>query len=108
MKYKMKVDINRLTFNAIIGILPFERIKKQKLIINLSFKYIYCDSKNFIDYSEVVKLVKRIIKKNRFKLIEDAIIALESKLHKKYKLKSLKIKIIKPNILTNCFVGVEN
>lgn len=32
----MKIEIEQLTFKCIIGILDFERVKKQKVIINLS------------------------------------------------------------------------
>ena len=35
----MKIDIENLEFKCIIGILDFERVKKQKVIINLSFEY---------------------------------------------------------------------
>ena len=35
----MKIEISDLTFKCIIGILDFERIKKQKVIINISFEY---------------------------------------------------------------------
>ena len=35
----MKIEISDLTFNTIIGILDFERIKEQRVIINLSFEY---------------------------------------------------------------------
>ena len=48
----MKIQISNLTFKAIIGILDFERIKKQKVIINLSFEYEFSKDK-FIDYAEV-------------------------------------------------------
>lgn len=67
----MKIEIEQLTFKCIIGILDFERVKKQKVIINLSFDYDFSKD-NFIDYSEVANLVKKSMKKNKFKLLEDA------------------------------------
>ena len=54
----MKIEIEQLTFKCIIGILDFERVKKQKVIINLSFDYDFIKD-NFIDYSEVANLVKK-------------------------------------------------
>ena len=54
----MKIEIEQLTFKCIIGILDFERVKKQKVIINLSFDYDFSKD-NFIDYSEVANLVKK-------------------------------------------------
>ncbi len=102
----MKVNINDLTFNTIIGILDFERINKQKIIVDISFEYDFKKDK-FIDYSKISKLVEQTMKKKKFKLIEEAIIYLQKKLNKKFKLKNLVIKITKPNILKNCIVSVE-
>jgi len=105
----MRVFIEQLSFKAIIGILPFERVKKQQVRVSISFEYIFnTNSKEFIDYSEVSSLVKTTIKKKKFKLIEDAIITLEKLLYKKFNLKNLKIFISKPNILQDCIVSVSN
>ena len=103
----MKIEITDLTFKCIIGILDFERIKKQKVIINISFEYDY--SKDlFIDYSEISALVKKTMKKQKFLLLEDAILYFESLLQNSYKITNLKIKISKPNILKNCIVSLSN
>ena len=103
----MKIEISDLTFNCIIGILDFERIKKQKVIINISFEYEY--SKDlFIDYSEISTLVKKTMKEQKFLLLEDAILYIESLLQNSYKITNLKIKISKPNILKNCIVSLSN
>jgi len=103
----MKIEISDLTFKCIIGILDFERIKKQKVIINISFEYNF--SKDlFIDYAEISTLVKSTMKKQKFLLLEDAILYLESLLQNNYKINALKIKISKPNILKNCIVSLSN
>ena len=103
----MKIEISDLTFNCIIGILDYERIKKQKVIINISFEYEY--SKDlFIDYSEISTLVKKTMKEQKFLLLEDAILYIESLLQNSYKIHNLKIKISKPNILKNCIVSLSN
>lgn len=105
----MKVSINSLTFKTIIGILPFERIKKQKVILDISFKYkFFKGQKDFVDYSHVANMAKLIMKKEKFLLIEDAIIYLERALTKEFKISKLQIKISKPDILKNCQVSVEN
>ena len=103
----MKIEISNLTFKAIIGILDFERIKKQKIIINLSFEYNFSND-NFINYAQVANLVEKTIKKEKFLLLEDAILHLETLLNKTYNITNLKIKISKPNILKNCIVSLEN
>jgi len=102
----MKVNISKLKFKTIIGILEYERNNPQEVIVDCSFEYNF--KNKFIDYSQVTKFIKKTIKKKQFFLIEDAIIYLDKKLNKKYKIKNLKIKITKPNILKNCIVSVEN
>lgn len=103
----MKIEIFDLTFKCIIGILDFERIKKQKVIINISFEYEF--SKDlFIDYSEISNLVKSTMKQQKFLLLEDAILYIETLLQNNYKISYLKIKISKPNILKNCIVSLSN
>ena len=103
----MKIEISHLSFKCIIGILEIERIKKQKVIIDISFEYNF--SKDlFIDYSEISNLVKSTMKKQKFLLLEDAILYFESLLQNSYKITNLKIKISKPNILKNCIVSLSN
>lgn len=102
----MKVYIDHLTFYCIIGILDFERKTKQQVVVDVSFEYNY-KNKEFIDYAQVAKIVEKTMKKQKFKLIEEAIIYLEKKLTKKFAMKNLVIKISKPNILNNCIVSVE-
>lgn len=103
----MKIEISDLSFKCIIGILDFERIKKQKVLINVSFEYKYSKD-NFINYAEVSNLIEKTMKKEKFLLLEDAILYLESLLLNSYKIDTLKIKISKPNILKNCIVSLSN
>ena len=103
----MRVKISKLTFKAIIGILPQERIKKQKVIVDISFCYKYNNGK-FINYDKVASLVKKTIKKQKFFLIEDAIIYLDNKLNAMFNISKLKITITKPDIFKNCKVSVAN
>ena len=103
----MKIEISNLTFKCIIGILDFERIKKQKVIINLSFEYQFSKD-SFINYAEVSDLVEKTMKKEKFLLLEDAILHLENLLTNSYKISNLYIKISKPNILKDCIVSLSN
>jgi dihydroneopterin aldolase len=105
----MKVYIEELTFKTIIGILSFERVKKQKVILDISFNYTFSEkSQEFIDYSEVSALIKKTMRKKKFELIENAILTLEKKIYKKFNLTNLQIKISKPDILKDCLVSVSN
>jgi dihydroneopterin aldolase len=102
------IEIENLEFEAIIGILPKERIQKQKVVVNLSFEYQYnAIEKNFIDYSEVATYIYESFDIKQFELIEEALIEIENLLYKKYPIQNLKLKITKPNILDNCQVSVS-
>lgn len=104
----LKVNINNLTFDCIIGILDFERTTPQQVIVDISFEYFYEeDGSNFIDYSIIAKMTEQIMQEQKFKLLEDAIIYLRKWLKSAYEIKNLTIKIAKPNILDNCIVSVE-
>jgi len=104
----LKVNIEDLTFDCIIGILDFEREKEQKVILNISFEYYFNDDgSNFIDYSKVANYCENTMKKEKFLLIEDAILHLRKYLKTNYEMKNLKVKISKPNIMPNCIVSVE-
>jgi 7,8-dihydroneopterin aldolase/epimerase/oxygenase len=103
----MKIEISDLTFKCIIGILDFERIKKQKVIIDLSFEYNFSKD-NFINYAEISTLIEKTMKKEKFLLLEDAILHLETLLNNNYKITNLNIKISKPTILKNCIVSLTN
>jgi len=103
----MKVSIHSLTFKTIIGILPFERVTKQKVILDIFFEYKFSKKeKDFVDYSHVAKMVKQIMKEEKFELIEDALLYLEKALKAKFSISNLYITITKPNILKNCVVSV--
>jgi len=105
----MKVSIDNLTFKTIIGILPFERVHKQKIVLDISFHYKFTKGqKDFVDYSHVANMAKMIMKKEKFLLIEDAIIYLNRALSSEFQIKKLKIKITKPDILKNCTVSVSS
>lgn len=102
----MKIFINSLETKAIIGLLEKEREKKQKIVIDCEIEYDFHDG--FIDYTVVAKIIKKMIKKERFKLLEDALLQISKKLKKKFnQIKSIKIKITKPDILQKCAVGAE-
>lgn len=104
----MKIQIKNLTFDCIIGILDFERVSPQKVVLNLSFKYDYKNKDSFIDYSKVSKNLENIMKEEKFELLEDAIIYIKKYLKKEYKIKKLKLRISKPDIMDNCIVSLSN
>ena len=105
----MKVYIENLTFDCIIGILDFERTTPQQVIINLSFKYKFNkESKEFVNYAEVATLIEKLMKEKQYLLIEDAIIDIKATLKQTFNIKKINLKITKPNILKNTTVSVSN
>ncbi len=103
----MKIFIKNLTFEAILGLLDFEREERQKIVIDAQIRYDF-DSDNFIDYSKVANLIKSTIVTNKFLLVEEALDVLLSKIKSHFpQTKQIKLKISKPNILQNCIVGAK-
>ncbi len=103
----MTIYIEDLKFQAIIGILDFERESPQDLIINIELEYEYIAE--FINYADVSELIKSTMIKSKFLLVEDALKDLSFKLKKEFsKIQILNLKITKPSILPDCIVSVGN
>lgn len=102
----MTIRIEELTFYTIIGILPFERKNKQRVIINCKIKYDY-KKNNFVNYAEIAQDIEEIMKKKKFKLLEDAVLHLTKYIKSNYNVKKVSLTIIKPDILNNCTVSLS-
>ena len=103
----MRIHIEDLKFQCIIGILNFEREKAQDVILNLTIDYKYKDE--FINYADVANLLKSTMVEKKFLLIEDALSELSYTLQKEFpKINTLYLKITKPSILPDCTVSVSN
>ena len=103
----MTIHIEDLKFQCIIGILDFERVTPQDVIINLTCQYNY--ENEFINYANIVDLIKKTMILNKFELIEEAILSLKSEILKEFPLiNSHTIKVTKPSILADCRVSVSD
>lgn len=103
----MKIHIEELRFTCIIGILDFERVSPQDVILHVKFEYEY--KTKFINYAEVAELVKFHMQEKKFELLEEALLSLFDLLKNHYKnISTLFIKITKPSILPDCQVSVSN
>jgi 7,8-dihydroneopterin aldolase/epimerase/oxygenase len=103
----LKIYIEDLKFQCIIGILEFERETPQDVIVNLELEYLY--DKEFINYADVVQMIKSLMIEHQFLLLEDAILKLSKKLKEKFQqINTLKLKITKPSILPDCIVSLED
>jgi len=103
----MKIYIEDLKFQAIIGILDFERTIPQEVVVNLEIAYDF--QEHFINYAEVAALITTTMQESKFLLIEDALSNLAQKLKNKFTtIDTLKLKITKPDIMPSCKVSVED
>ena len=103
----MIIHVEDLKFQAIIGILDFERIQPQDVIINLTIDYEY--ENNFINYADVVDIIKFDVTENKYLLNEDALNKLSMRLKKEFSIiNTINLKITKPSILADCKVSVSN
>jgi len=104
----MKIHIEDLSFETIIGILDFERVTLQKIIINIEIDYEYLEN-NFINYADVSQMVEDRVNEKQYGLLEDGLLDLKNIIINRYtQISTLYIKITKPNILTNAKVSLSN
>lgn len=105
----MTIEIENLTFHAIIGILPFERTTPQEVVINGKLTYHYSNENNdFIDYALVVEEIKKTLISHKFELIETALTTTSLHLKNCFPLiRTLSLRIMKPNILPDAKVGIS-
>ena len=101
----MRIVIKDLKFYTIIGGLEKERISEQEVIINCKIDYKY---EKYIDYAFVVEFIKNDFITKKYEIIEDALIYITNELKRKFdNIEKIYLQVLKPEILTDCVVGVE-
>lgn len=104
----MTIHIEALTFDVIIGLLDFERDRPQTVIVDLTASYDFSNDA-FIDYANMVMLIKNELKIKRYALLENALLGLKDVLYQSYpQLQTLSLKITKPDILPECNVALSH
>ena len=102
----MTIEIRALTFECIIGILDFERLRPQTVVVDASIDYEYAAG-SFLDYAAVAAYIKSEMTARKFELIEEALEALSNGINSNFPAaKSLTLTISKPDILPDCRVCV--
>jgi dihydroneopterin aldolase len=102
-----EILIEDLELDIIIGILDFERKNRQKVVVNVKIEYQY-KKESFIDYVDIINIIETLLLKNRYYLLEDAILEIGDNILDRYlNIKSLYLKIVKPDIIKNGTVGVS-
>lgn len=109
-----KLFIQGLEVSCIIGTLPRERVRKQKVVIDLEFPAsvrqaaAHDDLRNALNYKKIADRVKGYVSTSRFYLIETLAERLAGILLMEFKLKDILLRISKPKALRNAKnVGVE-
>lgn len=101
------VLIEGLSFEAIIGVYEDERQNPQKVVVDAKLNYNY-NNGVYIDYERVKNLIKDIVIKKKFYLLEDAIVEIKRELTSSYpQLVSLSIGITKSEIFDDCQVKIS-
>ncbi|PUD01944.1 dihydroneopterin aldolase [Helicobacter pylori] len=108
MKTKQGVHIHNLVFETILGILEFERLKPQKISVNVDLFYTQLPSKAYLDYMEIQELIQKMMQEKQYLLIEDALKDLSHALKTRYnEISELYLKISKLEISPNSQVGAS-
>ncbi|MGL2402928.1 FolB domain-containing protein [Helicobacter pylori] len=108
MKTKQGVHIHNLVFEAILGILEFERLKPQKISVDLDLFYTELPNKAYLDYMEIQEIIQNTMREKQYLLIEDALKDLIQILKTRYKeISELYLKISKLEISPNSQVGAS-
>ena len=105
----MIISIKEHTFDTIIGLLDFERITPQKVIVDCDIDYTYQDKDDFINYALVVQLIESTMHKEQFELIETALTVLIHEIKSNFPLaQNISLTVTKPDIIDNCKVSVTH
>ncbi|MGN8459450.1 FolB domain-containing protein [Helicobacter pylori] len=108
MKTKQGVHVHNLVFEAILGILEFERLKPQKISVDLDLFYTQLPNKAYLDYMEIQEIIQNTMREKQYLLIEDALKDLSQILKTRYnEISELFLKISKLEISPNSQVGAS-
>ncbi|WQW57971.1 FolB domain-containing protein [Helicobacter pylori] len=108
MKAKQGVHIHNFVFETILGILEFERLKPQKISVDLDLFYTQLPNKAYLDYMEIQEIIQNTMREKQYLLIEDALKDLSQILKTRYKeITELFLKISKLEISPNSQVGAS-
>ena len=103
----MKIHIERLEIFCIIGVLDFEREGHQRVLLDLEIEYCYT-KEEFLDYSKIASTLEVHLKREKYLLLEEALLGIREMLFVDFPMiKTLHIKLSKPDILPRCSVGLS-
>ncbi len=108
MKTRQGVHVHNFVFETILGILEFERLKPQKISVDLDLFYTELSNKAYLDYMEIQEIIQKMMQEKQYLLIEDALKDLSHVLKTHYnEISELYLKISKLEISPNSQVGAS-
>ena len=103
----MTIHIEDLTFDAIIGVLDFERDRTQSVRLDITVTYHY-QAPDYLDYAQMVTTAKEHIIAQKYELLEEALEGLRDTIIQAFPaIQTLQITIAKPDILPDCVVNLS-
>ncbi|WP_180674021.1 dihydroneopterin aldolase [Helicobacter sp. 13S00482-2] len=99
--------IEALRLKVIIGILDFERITPQDILIEgvITYEYIH---NNFIDYIKIKDVIQNLVQNKKYELLEEALSDITDHLKNNFDtIKNIELKIKKLSITPDCVIGVK-
>ena len=112
--YEKKILINDLILDLKLGYYDFEKEKAQKVKFSLEIDYQDKkpsndkDLRSIVNYSNIVKLIKKLIKKKHYNFLETLAEAVFDELFKDKRIGKIMLKIEKMEILKECSsVGIQ-
>ena len=112
--YEKKILINELILDLKLGYYDYEKEKPQKVKFSLEIDYEDKkptndkDIKSIVNYSTVVKLIEKLVKKKHYNFLESLAEAVFDELFKDKRIAKIMLKIEKLEILKECSsVGIQ-
>ena len=112
--YEKKVLIKELILNLKLGYYDFEKEKPQKVKFSLEIDYKDKkpsndkDLKSIVNYSKVVRLIKKLVKNKHYNLLETLAQDVFDELFKDKRIEKINLKIEKLEIMKDCSsVGIQ-
>ena len=110
-RYSKKIIVKDLILLLSVGIHQFEKLEKQRVKFNIEITTdpnLKPDIKSIVNYESVINDIKRLTKKNHFELLESLSESLFDEIFKNKKIKKIKLKIEKLDIIKETSsVGIE-
>ena len=104
-----KISLKDLTFDCIIGTLPFEREKEQPVVLNVSIWLDFTqaarndDLVHSIDYAQLAENLKGFIQGAKFQLEETLVLETAKYILGNYpKAQAAEVSVSKPNAIPDC------